>query len=130
MYVCITFMDTGQLLAVQENFRFSDIRINGDRSDFLFAIHIPALCQVQDRIFTPVRLVPEIRVFLRLAVKSDHALHVTGGKIAAISQRSGKIESVPQIRSDNIRMLGDHAPLVFVCLRLKSFRIERFRPIQ
>ena len=51
MYVCITFMDTGQLLAVQENFRFSDIRINGDRSDFLFAIHIPALCQVQDRIF-------------------------------------------------------------------------------
>lgn len=28
MYVCITFTDTGQLLAVQENFRFSDISLN------------------------------------------------------------------------------------------------------
>ena len=120
MYVCITLRIPDNSWPFKK-LRFSDIRINGDRSDFLFAIHIPALCQVQDRIFTPVRLVPEIRVFLRLAVKSDHALHVTGGKIAAISQRSSKIESVPQIRSDNIRMLGDHAPLVFVCLRLKSF---------
>ena len=95
MYVGITFMDAGQLLAVQEDFRLADIGIDSDGSDFLFAIHIPALCQVEDRVFAPVRLVPEIRVFLRLAVERHQPLHVTGGKVAAVGQRSGKIESVP-----------------------------------
>ena len=59
MYVCITFTDAGKFLAVQKNFRFPDIGIDGYGSDFLFAVHIPALRQVEDGVFTPVRLVPK-----------------------------------------------------------------------
>ena len=78
MYISITFPHSGQFFPVQIHLGGTDIGIHCNGSLFFLAHCIPALCQVKNRFLAPVRLIPEIRIFLDSTIESHHAFHVAG----------------------------------------------------
>lgn len=130
MYISIAFPHSGQFFPVQIHLGGAHVGVHRYGGFFLLAHCIPALRQVQNRFLAPVRLIPEIGIFLDFAVEGHQAFHVAGIYTASFRSRHCKVEHIPQVRSDDVGVLGNDTPLIFVCFGLERFRIEGACPVQ
>ena len=110
----VSLSDALQSAAVEGDFRGAHIRINRDGSDFALAVGVATLCEIYHRLFTPVGLVPIEGILACLAVEGGEAFHVSGRYTASIGHGRSKVEGVPEVGRQDIRMFGDDTPMIFV----------------
>lgn len=116
--------------AVQRYLWLSHVTVHRHGGVAMLAVVIPALGQINYRFLAPVGLIPIEDVLFGLTVKGHQALHVSSRYPSAVGHRGGKVEGVPQVRGDDVRMLGYGGPLILVGFGLESLRIVRLSPVE
>lgn len=64
-------------------------------------------------VFTPVGFIPKVTVFFYFSVERNQPFHVPGRNSSSFPHGNRKVERVPNIGSDDIRVFGNHSPVVF-----------------
>ena len=126
----VSLSDALQSAAVEGDFRGAHIGINRDGSDFALAVGVATLCEIYHRLFTPVGLVPIEGILACFSVEGSEALHVSGRYTTSIGHGSSKVEGVPEVGRQDIRMFGDDTPMIFVYFGLERLRIVLLPPLE
>ena len=130
MHIRISFPNALQLFAIQINLRHTEIRINGYACHLRFPVLIPALGQVKHGLLAPISFIPIVSIFLYFRSKVTNPFIFRDGILLLSHMGQAKSKVFHKLRSNNIKGILYHAPLVFMGFSLKGLWIKTFSPIK